>query len=83
MTPQEQEALKELFNRPDIKAMIDKVNDLGIEIKELKEHCKELKKKRDNEELADIAANQKDIPSEFAEIVNENFWDLTNNDKEI
>ena len=49
MTPQEQKALKELFNRPDIKAMIDKVNDLGIEIKELKEHCEELKKKRDNE----------------------------------
>lgn len=34
-------------------------------------------------ELADIAANQKDIPSEFAEIVNDNFWDLTNNNKEI
>lgn len=55
MTPQEQEALKELFNRPDIKVMIDKVNDLGIEIKELNEHCEELKKKQNNEEGAETA----------------------------
>lgn len=36
-----------LLNRPDVKAMIDKINALGEEIKELRKLCEQLKEQKD------------------------------------
>lgn len=42
ITKEEQDAVEEAMKSPEVIAMIDRINELGDEIRELKEKCRRL-----------------------------------------
>ena len=50
ITKEERDAVEEAMKSPEVIAMIDRINELGDEIRELKEKCRRLTEQKNNKE---------------------------------